>query len=86
MENTFFQWVMTQVGLAGVASLALYFNNKQSTDASRRERENADTLRTANAELLKALNENTRAMTGLQSAIEALTYERARPQAANDRG
>lgn len=86
MENTFFQWIMTQVGLAGVAGLALWFSNKQAADAMRREKENADDLRTINSELLKALNENTRAMTGLQSAIEALTYERARPAAANNRG
>ena len=78
MDNAILQWIMTQVGLAGVAGLALYFSNKQATDALRREKDNADILRTANAELLKALNENTRAMTGLQSAIEALTYERAR--------
>jgi len=86
MENALFQWIMTQVGLAGVAGLALWFSNKQTVDALRREQANAEQLRTVNAELLKVLNENTRAMSALQSAIEALTYERSRPQAASNRG
>jgi len=86
MENALAQWIMTQVGLAGVAGLALWFSNKQAADALRRERDNADALKTVNAELIRALGENTRAMSGLQSAIEALTYERSRPQATSNRG
>lgn len=76
MDSTLMQFVITQVGLGGVAALAMWFDDRQTKDALRREKENFESLRTVNAELLKALNDNTRAMTGLEAAIEALTHER----------
>lgn len=76
MDSTLMQFVITQVGLGGVAALAMWFDDRQAKDALRREKENFESLRTVNAELLKALNDNTRAMTGLEAAIEALTHER----------
>lgn len=76
MDSTLMQFVITQVGLGGVAALAMWFNDRQAKDALRREKENFESLRTVNAELLKALNDNTRAMTGLEAAIEALTHDR----------
>lgn len=92
MDITFIQFLTTQAGLGGLAALALWLNNKQAQDAIRRERENSEATRQMNAELLRALNENTRALVGLEGAqdsikaavdalratIEALAYERGR--------
>lgn len=35
MEQSFIQWIVGQVGLGGVAALALYFMNRQHTEYAR---------------------------------------------------
>lgn len=84
MEPTFIQWLVSQTGLAGIAALALWLNNRQAQDAIRRERENADSIRTVNGELLRTLQDNTKALAALEAAIERVTDDR--PRGANRSG
>ena len=72
MESTFVEWLVGQAGVAGIAGLALFLLNRTYQDALRRESDHASTTRDDKLKLISVLEENARAMTGLQKAIDNL--------------
>ena len=73
MESAFLEWLIGQAGLAGVAALALYMQNRTWQEANRRERESAEQHRADKQILIEALGEHTRVTAELKAAIEHLT-------------
>lgn len=80
MDNAFIQFVTTQVGLGGLAALSLWLLSRAYQDALRREREYAEANREDKKQIMQIVTENTRALTGLESAIEVMKNERGRTQ------
>lgn len=72
MDSAFIQFLTTQVGLGGVAALSLWLLSRAYQDSLRREREYADANREDKKQMLQMMQENTRALAGLESAIEAM--------------
>lgn len=72
MDATFAQWILGQVGVGGIAALALYLLNKAHQDARQRERDCADGQRTDKTELIRVVTEAARATAGLEAAIARL--------------
>lgn len=77
MDSAFIQFLTTQVGLGGVAALALWLNGRAYQDALRREREYAEANREDKKQIMQYMTENTRAIAGLEGAIDALKNELA---------
>lgn len=75
MDQSFVQLILGQTGMGGIAALALWLMNKSHTDALRREIANSELLRTERAELIRVMNDTTKALTALESAISALTHD-----------
>ncbi len=69
------QWLVGQVGVGGLAGLALWLLDRSYRDWLRREKEAIDTGREDRRLLIEVLAENARTFTQLQSAIENLTRE-----------
>ncbi len=63
--------------MGGIAALAMWLMNKSHQDALRREIANNELLRNERAELIRVMNETTRAITALESAINGLVHERS---------
>lgn len=76
MDTAFVQLILGQSGMGGIAALAMWLMNKSHQDALRREVANADMMRAERAELIRVMNETTRAITALESAIDGLVHER----------
>jgi hypothetical protein len=81
MESAFIEWLVGQVGVAGIAGLSLYLLNRTYQDALRRELDHAATARDDKLKMISVLEENARAMTGLQRAIDSLCDARRHPGA-----
>lgn len=75
MDSTFVQWLIGQVGTAGLAGLALYLLDRSYRDSLRREKESAEQGREDRRQLIAALGENAKMCASLQSSVEALTRE-----------
>lgn len=73
MDSGFIQFLTTQVGLGGVAALALWLNNRAYQDALRREREYSDASREDKRAMMDVMQANTKALAALESAIENMT-------------
>ena len=76
MDTAFWQWILGQTGMGGIAALAMWLMNKSHQDALRREIANNELMRAERAELIKVMNDTTRALTALESVISSLTYDR----------
>jgi hypothetical protein len=74
VDSAFIQMILGQSGMGGIAALAMWLMNKAHQDALRREVTNSELMRTERAELIRVMNETTRAITALESAIDALAY------------
>lgn len=74
-ESSLLQLILTQTGLGGIAIFALWLLNRTYSDALRREREYAETLRSDRAELLTVTRDLTKTMAGLENAVQTLTNE-----------
>lgn len=85
MDPTFIQWLVGQSGMAGLAAFALWLNNRQAQEALRREHETSEQLRALNAEVLTTLKDVTKALTGLQGAIDGITRPERRAPTGNQR-
>lgn len=83
MDPTFIQWLVGQSGMAGLAAFALWLNNRQAQEALRRERETSEQMRALNAEVLGTLKDVTKALSGLENAIDGLTRPERKPATAN---
>lgn len=76
MDASFIQLILSQTGMGGIATLAMWLMNKSHQDALRREIANNDLMRAERAELIRVMNDTTKALTALESAIYTLTHER----------
>lgn len=76
MDATFIQMILSQSGMGGIAALAMWLMNKSHQDALRREIANNELMRAERAELIRVMNDTTKALTALESAIYTLTHER----------
>lgn len=74
-ESSLLQLILTQTGLGGIAIFAMWLLNRTYSDALRREREYAETLRSDRAELLTVTRDLTKTMAGLENAVQTLTNE-----------
>lgn len=74
-DSNLFQLILTQTGLGGIAFFAMWLLNRTHTDALRREREYAETLRSDRAELLTVTRDLVKIMAGLENAVQTLTNE-----------
>jgi hypothetical protein len=72
METQFIEWLIGQAGIAGIAALALYTLNRTYQDAMRREQMYSQDTREDKMRMIQVLEENARAMNGLQQAIDKL--------------
>lgn len=72
MEVAFFEWLLQQAGMAGIAGLALWFMQQNHSAYMERERENVATHREDKGRLLEALQKNTEASTKLVTAVAHL--------------
>jgi len=81
METTFFEWIVGQAGLAGIAGFALYMLNqvwkqRLAEQCAQREREREALERQAEREradkllLIDALNRNTEAIAAFRETME----------------
>ena len=66
------QFIVQQVGVAGVAFLALYLLNKAHLDARQREREMGDSKQTDKVELVRVTSDAVRALAGVDGRVYAL--------------
>lgn len=78
MEQQFLEWLIGQGGIAVVAGLSLFLLNRTYQDALRRELDHAAAVRDDKLKMIAVLEENARAMTGLQRAIDSLCDDRKR--------
>ena len=76
MDASFIQLILSQTGMGGIAALAMWLMNTSHQDALRREIASNDLMRAERAELIRAMNDTTKALTALESAIYTLTHER----------
>lgn len=74
-ESSLLQLILTQTGLGGIAIFAMWLLNRTHSDALRREREYAETLRSDRAELLTVTRDLAKTMAGLENAVQTLTNE-----------
>jgi len=72
METQFIEWIVGQAGIAGIAALALYTLNRTYQAAMRREQMYSQNTREDKMRMIQVLEENARAMNGLQQAIDKL--------------
>lgn len=75
MDSTFLQWIVGQVGVGGLAGLALYLLDRSYRDALRREKETVEQGREDRRQLIGVLGDNAKMCSSLQAAVEALTRE-----------
>lgn len=75
MDSTFLQWLVGQVGVGGLAGLALYLLDRSYRDALRREKETVEQGREDRRQLIVVLGDNAKMCASLQGAVEALTRE-----------
>lgn len=75
MDSTFLQWLVGQVGVGGLAGLALYLLDRSYRDALRREKETVEQGREDRRQLIVVLGDNAKMCASLQAAVEALTRE-----------
>jgi len=68
--------ILSQTGMGGIAALAMWLMNKSHQDALRREIANNELMRAERAELIRVMNDTTKALTALESAIYTLTHDR----------
>lgn len=78
MDSAFIQFLTTQIGLGGVAALCLWLLSRAYQDSLRREREYADANREDKKQMMAVMQEMTRALAGLEGAIEAMNNDRSR--------
>lgn len=83
MDATFIQMILSQTGMGGIAALAMWLMNKSYQDALRREIANNELMRAERAELIRVMNDTTKALTALEDAIYTLTHERDNTRRAN---
>lgn len=76
VDTAFWQWILGQTGIGGIAALALWLMNKAHQDALRREVASSELLRTERAELIRVMNDTTKALTALEAAISELVHVR----------
>lgn len=79
MDQAFIQLILSQTGMGGIAVLALWLLNKAYTDALRREREYAETLRADRVEIVTVIRDLTKALAGLENAVESQTIHERKP-------
>lgn len=75
MDSTFLQWLVGQVGVGGLAGLALFLLDRSYRDALRREKETIEQVREDRRQLIGILSDNAKMCASLQAAVEALTRE-----------
>lgn len=78
MDSVFLQWLVGQVGVGGLAGLALFLLDRSYRDALRREKEVIDQSREDRRLLIAVLAENAKSQAALQSTIENMTREWSR--------
>ncbi len=83
MDTAFVQLILGQSGMGGIAALAMWLMNKSHQDALRREIANNELMRAERAELIRVMNDTTKALTALEGAISTLTHERDNYRRAN---
>lgn len=76
MDTALVQLILSQSGMGGIAALAMWLMNKSHQDALRREIASNELMRTERAELIRVMNDTTKALTALEGAIYSLTHER----------
>ena len=76
MDAAFVNMILSQTGMGGIAALAMWLMNKSHQDALRREIANNELMRAERAELIRVMNDTTKALTALEGAIYTLTHER----------
>ena len=76
MDAAFVNMILSQTGMGGIAALAMWLMNKSHQDALRREIANNELMRAERAELIRVMNDTTKALTALESAIYTLTHDR----------
>jgi hypothetical protein len=86
MDSAFIQFLTTQVGLGGLAALALWLNGRAYQDALRREREYAESNREDKKQMYAIMQENTRALVALQAAIERAQWQGTTPSKHDSHG
>lgn len=72
MDVTFIQFMTTQIGLGGLAALALWLNARAYQDALRREQAYAEANREDKKQILQVVTDNAKVLTSLQATIEAI--------------
>lgn len=77
MDTAFIQMILGQSGMGGIAALAMWLMNKSHQDALRREIANNELMRAERAELIRVMNDTTKALTALEGAISTLTHDRS---------
>lgn len=75
MEQSMMEWIVTQVGLAGLAAFSIFIVKQTYQDALRREQDSAQSHREDKTELIGALKENASAMTALKAAIDRIVQQ-----------
>lgn len=76
MDTAFVQLILSQSGMGGIAALAMWLMNKSHQDALRREIANNELMRQERSELIRVMNDTTKALTALEAAIYTLTHDR----------
>ena len=83
MDAAFVNMILSQTGMGGIAALAMWLMNKSHQDALRREIASNELMRAERAELIRVMNDTTKALTALEDAIYTLTHERDNTRRAN---
>ena len=79
------QWVLGQVGLGGIAAMALWMLRETYRMMVLREQEITAQSKEDKSAVLLALTENSRILSRLTTLLEAVLYERIKPTHPPDR-
>ena len=75
LEQGFIEWATGQIGIAGLATFALFMLRNSYISAVDRERQYAESNREDKHQLITVLSKNTEVLTKLTAMIEALRHD-----------